>query len=339
MRFGRRPFAALAVALLAGCLEPQSREGLDAGEPQDEDAGMNVPSADASVPPDASGPVTFKLVTWNAENVFDDRDDPGKQDTVLTAAEVGAKVGAVAKVLKALKPDVVALQEIENRGVLNLVADAIRPAVEVPSNSADQDRSRTGYRVLVEAYDPRGIDVALLSRFPILKTVSHLGERLFTPDGRGPYYYSRDNLEVHLDVSGREVVVCVNHFISQVQSTDDYQRQAQANGTRKTADTLLAEKPRRPVIVAGDLNDDVGGPAISILLRGGAFFDVGADVTAAERWTFTYKSSKRRYDWLLPDKDTAALRKLVEIPHSAAMTTDIKAASDHFPVAVTFTLP
>lgn len=160
----------LATAVLAGCAAT-GRDGPDHG---------TAPSADA-----------ITIMSFNVENLFDNVDDPGKDDKAylpLTAKQNAAhiaacneiavdrwrdeclqldwsdaalehKLGAVARAIRQVDAgrgaDIIALQEVENRGIL--------------------ERLRTeyladlGYRpaILVEGTDLRGIDVAFLSRLPL----------------------------------------------------------------------------------------------------------------------------------------------------------------------------
>jgi hypothetical protein len=95
-------------------------------------------------------------------------------------------------------PDILCLQEVENM-------DAARKFNE------DYLRGHYPYRLLIDGWDPRNIDVAVLSVFPIAGIRSHLD----AVDGRGRRILSRDCLEatVRLD-SGEELTVFVNHLKS-----------------------------------------------------------------------------------------------------------------------------
>jgi endonuclease/exonuclease/phosphatase family metal-dependent hydrolase len=285
------------------------------------DAGQ-APLPDAGAPgPDASTPApTLRVMTWNTENFFDDVDDPKKEDTVLTAAQVDAKIAALAKVINAVQPDVLSLQEVENEPLLQRLGNATGlPNVK-----------------LVRSYDYRGINVAIATRLTILSVVSHQGEHLYAPDGRGPYYWARDCLEVHLAGSaGHELVILVNHQTSQLDSSlGDPKRQAQARRAREIADELRAQDSARPVIIAGDMNDEPGSASSQLYVAGNQYLDVAEDVPSADRYTYSY-NGHRRYDFILPSADLAALRTAVTILHSA----DVRAASDHAPIVAAFAWP
>lgn len=142
-------------------------------------------------PPAASAPTNphaVTIMTFNVENLFDSRDEPGKNDNTFLPAShkrsdghiaacraienefwrdqclnwdwsdsmVEAKLGAVARSILQVDggrgPDIVALQEVENVGILE------RLRTEYLADA--------GYRpaILIEGDDRRGIDVAFLSR-------------------------------------------------------------------------------------------------------------------------------------------------------------------------------
>lgn len=313
----RRLFGLLAALTLFACggVEPQAEltEFLPDDGAVDSEALRRRP--DAGVPADAGA--TVRVMTWNAENFFDDVDDPRKEDTILTPAEVTAKTAALAAVVRTQSPDVLALQEVENETVLQRLAGELG----LP------------HTALVPSYDFRGINVAVATRLPILRTVSHLGERLWAPDGSGPYRWARDCLEVHLAApDGRELVVLVSHQTSQLDaSAGSLKRQAQARRTREIADQLRTEDATRAVIIAGDMNDEPAAASIQLLVGDARWIDVATDVPDAERFSY-YWRTPRRYDYLLPDEATAARRQSVTILHGP----DVAAASDHAPVVATF---
>ncbi len=313
-----RPFlltALLASVMLGGCGDPPSTEE-DAGEElpvEDQDAGTGDAGTDFEPPP----PTTFRMMTWNVENLFDEYNDPATDDTVVTRSEADARLDEVAKVIKAAGiPEVIALQEVENLQMLKRLADRLGSGLNT---------------VLVDANDPRGIDVGLITKFPVTRHASHAGENVYDLTEQGKYYrYARDCLEVHLDVGGHPLVVLVNHLVSKASSGSDSKRQAEAAKTRDIADFLRAEEPRRAVIIAGDMNDTPDSPPLKQFLRTPDF----VDVAASSPCTFKFGASCFRYDYLLPDKHTAETRADIKV----IKTSDATKASDHSPVMATFTL-
>jgi len=314
------PFLLVAVLTACGGVPPTPLadpvSAMDAGALTEAPDAASIPDASPATIPDAGSAVTVRVMTWNTENFFDDVDDPKKEDTVVTTEQAQAKLDALAAAIQEQSPDILALQEVENVELLGkLGAKLGLPNV-----------------ALVRSYDFRGINVGLATRYPITQTVSHLGEYLYAPDGQGPYRWARDCLEVHVASPAGELVLLVNHQTSQLDSTTgEVKRQSQSRRTREIADRLRAEVPTRPVFIVGDMNDEPPTASVGLLIAGAFFVDVANDVPEADRYTYVYKT-KRRYDYLLPDAETAKHRLSVTIPHTPA----VQAGSDHAPIVATF---
>ncbi len=293
---GRVPLeilAALAAAPLVSC-EPL----------------LDVPAPGAGHDPAGS---IVRIVTWNVHDLFDADDrllPPGAEDAVPSAAEVDAKLDALAAVLARLAADVVLLQEIETRAL----------AVELGM------RAGYGDARLVEGNDPRGIDVAVLSRPAITRYVSHASER----DAAGRALWPRDCVEVHLEAGGRRIAIVGSHLSSRL-SDDGTRRAAQASRMRAIADAIAAADPSALVLAGGDLNDPPSAPAVAPLVADGAYLDpLPPDAT-----TWSSGARAERLDALLVARAGAGaiVRAAVE-PGS-----DVARASDHQPVVLDLRLP
>ena len=114
--------------------------------------GMSV----AAVPAAASN--QFTVASFNMERFFDTTDDPGG-DVALTPAALQVRLAKASLAIRTAlnAPDIVAVQEVENLGVLWLLSQRI-----------DADAAAAGQQVpqytphLVEGNDPGGIDVGFL---------------------------------------------------------------------------------------------------------------------------------------------------------------------------------
>jgi endonuclease/exonuclease/phosphatase family metal-dependent hydrolase len=255
----------------------------------------------------ARGAAEVRVATWNVHDLFDDVDrlvPPGELDTVPSEAEVDAKLARVAGVLARVDADVVLLQEVENVGILERLA------------------SEAGYPVsrLVEGNDPRGIDVALLSRLPLVVYVSHVHDR--GPDGR--LLWPRDCVEAHLDAS-RPLVVVGSHLSSAL-SDGGTRRAWQAARMRELADAASAADPTAVVLAGGDLNDAPASVALAPLVGDGAW----ADPAPPGAGTWPSASPSARFDYLLVARASASLVSDAWIEAGA----DVVAASDHRPLVV-----
>ncbi len=228
------------------------------------------------------------ILTTNFENLFDSTHDRGKTDyTYLplavkrawpramawcesqtgfyreecltldwTPERVNRKVARIAEVLKGAMapglPDVVVVQEVENRRVLARVARALGPEYRA---------------VLIEGPDERGIDTGVITRLRVLRQRLH---PITTPSGEK----TRGILEVDLAVGSKRMTVLANHWPSQ--SNPDVDRMAAGSKLLEVA--RAAERRSSLVIAAGDFNtaaDDELDALESLILP--AFWDVEAE--------------------------------------------------------------
>src|SRR5216117_73192 len=152
---------------------------------------------------------TVRVATFNCENLFarfkfESNVDPAKvskngftidQTKFTILNETEKKL--TAKAILAADADVIGLEEVENLEVLRRFnTERLKPAKYVHS-------------LLVDGRDPRHIDVGVLSGFRIVHARSYL--HLF--DGNQPVF-SRDCLEVDIDVNAKTVTLFINHFKS-----------------------------------------------------------------------------------------------------------------------------
>ncbi|HSM93760.1 MAG TPA: endonuclease/exonuclease/phosphatase family protein [Anaeromyxobacteraceae bacterium] len=271
-----------------------------------------------AVPPPPSAARTpahraVRVASWNVHDLFDAVDEvspPGDLDELRTVAEVEAKVARVAEVLARADADVVLLQEVET----------------LPLARALAARAGYGEARLVEAFDPRGIDVAVLSRLAVEPYVSHLGE--VGPDGRP--LWSRDCVEAHVSVPPGELVVVGTHLVSRLTDPAGDRRRAQAARMREIVDGLVRLRPGTLVLAGGDLNDEPASAALSPLLGDGGWVDALDAFGLASTWTWLGLGGGRRLDYLLVPREDAWR----VLGATVLDGPDVAAASDHRPVVV-----
>ncbi|MCB0272046.1 MAG: endonuclease/exonuclease/phosphatase family protein [Bdellovibrionales bacterium] len=173
-------------------------------------------------------------MTYNVENLFDTQDDPQKSDETFLPYEkkeskehiqkcnridkkswreeclflnwsdeaVHQKMSQLARVIQSVSgsgPDILVLQEVENVQVLKLWVQKYLQT------------SNYQTIVLLEGDDLRGIDVAVVSRFPLSRKPT-LHPIPFTKMNQQIKYDTRGILEVHLQAEDREITVYANHF-------------------------------------------------------------------------------------------------------------------------------
>lgn len=182
---------------------------------------------------------TLTVATYNVCNLFDTINDPGIHDLVLSPEAYKLKTSNLARVIGELAPDVFALCEVENAGVLRDLL-AIVPLDTIP------------YRFIhYDSPDSRGIDVALLYRAD--RVISLNSEPIRGSDG----YPTRDILRAEFAISStdRKLAVYAVHLPSRRGGYGRATRMREMIAAR-LGEMALREAPETGVIVMGDLNDN-----------------------------------------------------------------------------------
>ena len=276
--------------------------------------------------PDPSKPsLTWTLASYNVHDLFDTIDERSPQELRPAENQLRNKLTRLRRVLQVLDADVVGLMEVETLGVLKRL-NASLGAGAYPE------------AILLEGNDPeRGIDVALLSRFPIIQTLSHTADTYEAPHGEQDRVFSRDCLECHLRLpSGATLVVLVNHLKSKRGGELETEplRAAQATRVHKIAESLRAQYPL--VAVVGDLNDTPLSQSLQPLLCGSLTDLLARDIPQLNNYSFVHRGQAERIDYLLASAELAARF----VPNSALLLHDdwARRASDHAPARVAFSL-
>ncbi|MGW7384746.1 endonuclease/exonuclease/phosphatase family protein [Streptomyces sp. NPDC054794] len=200
-----------------------------------------------------------------------DTPEPGSQPTELPIladgretwagwAELGrddldmAAVRNTGRVIGEVNADVLLVPEVEDR----LTLDRFNQHV------LGLGRQPYPFNLLIDGNDPRGIDIGILSRFPITSVRPHL----FDPNPVDPTkpLFSRDCPEYEIQLGQESLVLLGNHLKSK--SGDDPElRLAQAE---RVAEIYRAALDRTPnAVVAGDLNDVPDSKPVAVLLDTG----------------------------------------------------------------------
>lgn len=236
-----------------------------------------------SVAPTAPGRQTgtLRLATYNIRNLFDGIQNPGKEPE---KAKPEKEKAALAQAMRDINADVIGLQEVESKEVL--------------TQFRDQYLADMGYRevVLVEANDPRGIDVALMSRYPVTAVKSHKDVRFPVPGQAQPAGFSRDVLQVRVQgPNNYALTVFVLHLKSQHGGDEaDVRREAEARAAQQIIGAFQKANPRENVIVMGDFNDTPLEKPIQPLVSGLGLTDVIMKDLGSDTWVFTYHPQKYR---------------------------------------------
>lgn len=287
-------------------------------------------AASSAAPPRAA----ITVAAYNAEWMLDPFDDPYSRDEEFEPKEKES-LAALARVIRSLDADVVALEELESEGFLRaFVAD------HLPDMRYD-------FVFAAATNSERGQNLGLLSRLPIVAATSHRFRSFSSPhpaeggaaSGR-VYRFARDFVRVTLQATPeRTLDVYVAHWKSQRSDGDDTNskmwRLAEANEAARLVESALAADPRAWLLVLGDLNDRPGSPPVERLLRAG-LTDVHAALAPEKRVTYLKEPYRGTIDYVLASRALAA--RLV--PGSARVLEgdDLARASDHAPVLARFSL-
>lgn len=286
------------------------------GAPPRDAARVSVP-AEATASPQAQDD-TITVATFNAENVFlvPTMGRDGKMDPPKSPEEMAA----VARVIERTQADVVALQEINDKNALDTLVDKYMTGNPYP------------YRVLVPGNDQRGINVAVISKFPITNVESNADDTFDVGGKKGSF--SRDFLEATIKVNdGFEFTIGTTHLKAHAGGQNaDNKRLGEGRQIHKILAEQMKAYPQKRYVVCGDFNDTAESPAVRAITAKGqeaALFDPLAGSS-----DISHPVTNRRIDFLLLSEGM----KQSYVPNSAQIVHDPDAekASDHLPVVARF---
>ncbi len=266
----------------------------------------------------------IKILDWNLHNFFDTIEDPSNapEDDSLSQAEFDAKLDAVAAIISELDPDIIVFQEVENETVLAAIDEAL--------GSAYPEQQIT------EGHDPRGIDIAALSKVPFTSVVSHATDSFTVEGTTAPeFQFTRDLLEYHFTVGAQKAVLLGVHYKAKGPPDNPDKRLAEAQRTRAVADELTAGDPSLAIIVLGDYNDLPDSPPLDAVAGSkGDYVDSATAIAESDRWTFDFEGSLELIDHQMASPVAQSLLdpSSVTIRHG----TDVDAVSDHAPLMATY---
>ena len=278
---------------------------------------------------------TFRVATYNVENYLE----------TATAARPAKTIAARAKVrenIVALKPDVIALQEIgDTNALLELQGSLKMDGLDLP------------FWELVQGADTN-IHISLLSRLPITARRPRTDDYFLLDGRRRPVTRGFAEVDIRVNDHFSFTLIAV-HLKSKVPvpEVDEADlRREEAKMLRKRVNALFTENPNLNLIVLGDFNDTRDSDAIKTILGRGnhALIDTrpaepdGVHHVAADRW-----ESNRSVTWtefyakedLYTRMDYILLSRAMAHHWDPAQTyiltrPDWGAASDHRPLVATF---
>lgn len=277
------------------------------------------------------GDPIFRVATYNVENYLD-------APTATRHAKSAAAAAKVAESIVALKPDVLALEEMGSTNVLLALQARLKSAgINLP------------YWHEVMAYDTN-IHIAVLSRFPLAVRHEHTNES-FILEGRN-FPVRRGFAELDVDVKTNwNFTLLAAHLKSKVPSTaadEEEWRYQEATILRHIIARRLAEDPGAALIVLGDFNDLIDSKPVRLIVGRGAtaLFDTRPAeprLDAADKrpvaWTQYYAKEDlySRIDYILISR---ALKNCWRPDESCVLNLPgWNLGSDHRPIVAAFTAP
>ena len=233
---------------------------------------------------DLDSPDILQIMTYNAYWLYDREDDPNVEyDQKYKPGNYETKLLGAAQVINRHRPDVIALQEVENRGVLeDLLTYLDRPMEILHYDSMD---SFTGQDVAL-LYNS-----AKLTPSTTLKNNLDFAADLKDDDGNvivEQRTLSKGILEVELEVksTNERIVFLVTHLKSQLGGWGaDLKRIAQANTLRTKIEEVMTRNKK--IFVLGDFNDVNPSPTIEMITGESKYvYDYNSDNTILMYDTF-----------------------------------------------------
>ncbi len=207
----------------------------------------------------------LRIATYNIENFYDRYDDPyTTKDSRVdqgTASKSARELWALAKVISSVNADIIALQEVENIGFLRefnksyLKNLGYKNVVLIEGNSSKSIKGR-------------GIDVAVLSRVPVLAATTYQHRNFIFEDGK-KVNFSRDFLHVQLKCPEHPVIhLFTLHTISKSSGAwTHYRRIAEAKAGATILEEQFSKDTNSWIIVLGDFNDGEKSKSVKTFLE------------------------------------------------------------------------
>ena len=284
--------------------------------------------------------IRLTIGTYNVEYFCDRHDDPYTDDEKLPPKSEET-MAAVAQTIRSIDVDFLALQEIENQGVLVDFNHHFLGNLDYRHQWVNQRSGKT-----------TAINLAFLSRLPVRDVTVYAFDRFTLPGAQRDWTFVRDLVRVSLEPKpGLTVTVFMLHFKAQSKaqsgSSDPRSakwRLAEARQVRAKVAALLKSDPAAYVAVIGDVNDVPESPTYRALTRledGVELIDVHATLPRADRKTMLRQSGdqlvdpKHPIDYIFASPGLA--KTLVSKSVSAPVPLD-PTASDHIPLIAAFDL-
>ncbi|MFT3685473.1 MAG: endonuclease/exonuclease/phosphatase family protein [Phycisphaerales bacterium] len=313
----------------------------------------------------AKAPGTIRITTFNIENMFDDKDDPKLSGNFedKNSTKPADQLKAAADAIIALDADIVCLEEVESE-------EAVKWFRDNWLKGAGYDHIAS-----LDAGDPRGIEQAVISRFPIKNARNYVHQKLGgrqpdkwgkdnNPEAGSPFEFKRSPLQVTITVPNTSVADLLKKagktearaeayeltlFVVHLKSGGrdyDAQREAEAGGTIKLVEAVTKENPKANVLVLGDCNATLNQQSL-VKFASAGMPSIWNDRNPRDTVTMTHTTA-RCIDHIFYNAnikpelklDSRFVLGMPAIPANADYRVTPKPkgyASDHYPVSIDLT--
>lgn len=300
----------------------------------------------------SAGNASVKITSWNVQTFFDAHTDGTEYQEFIKSKEWGKeayeeRLRRLGTVIGAIDSDVIAMEELENEGVLHDISNFL----------AGEWNSRKIYRYACFAKE-RGssIGCGILSRHPIAAMKLHSLDIRSEPEKMPKM---RPLMEVTLCCRGRMLLLFVNHWKSKSGGEAFTEKWRNRSESQLAVHAERALQNKFPVLMLGDFNRDINDFLVleskQILLRtmrGGIF--TGSGTKAQSLWFFPsgqlvqpgsyyfrgewsridnmFLAGAIQADSFFPETNGPWCQKETFIPHKYSLWNK-KGYSDHLPIS------
>ena len=289
-------------------------------------------------------PIT--IATYNVKNLFMEQDiTPGSR----TRPKSQRSLDALAESIDRLDADVLSLQELSS---LETLKEHLL--------SRRQLADKYPHVAYVRGNDERGIQLGILSKYPLNQVVTHKDSEFPLADGSGSARFSRDFLRVDVNTDedpDTELTVYNTHSKSRRpaeagQVDSDTKRLSEAKAMREIAEREMKPYPSRLFVLTGDYNDNTDDASVQAILNpthGEPWLDSLDHLPAESRNTWPANPNKagayspEQFDHIVyPKRFDPQLVSSRPVRFGPSIDSDTRwissAASDHLPVVAEFQL-
>ncbi len=267
-----------------------------------------------------------KVATFNTYWFYDDRAPHLNWRDRRKGQTYPQVVNRMAKAVLEIDADIIALQEVEGRGVIEDLNDAL----------GDQKYPYVWVSNGLDAFT--GQDVAVLSRYPSVVgpvlAFPSLVEPFKTEGGQPRLAQLQKALRVDVEVGPRQYLTIFSIHLKS-------KRGGVSSGNERLAQAQIVRTLLRPalekdnhVIVMGDLNDGVDTPALRRIKGEDGSYELyqtsSSDNFTGKKWTYNYKGDQSQLDHIL-----VSLRLFHSVTQGRVMDFPRK-TSDHDAVVIEF---